>query len=211
MTSVDQLLEQFIEAYRTGGDTDPAGYLDKVEGVDREELGALLSAFLERAPRPAVDVEAMAGTPAGDVLDRVMAGLEPQPATWNALLPALRMRAKLKRGDLVARLAEALGATGREQKVASYYHQMEQGQLDPTRVSDRVLEALSDLLGESAAALRKAGAAFTPGPAAAQTFARAVPPDPDFEGDADMPAPPPSPGTAEWDEVDELFRGPRPS
>ena len=123
------------------------------------------------------------------------------------MLPRLRDRAGLKRSALVDRLAAALGVEDRREKVAGYYHEMEQGLLPAAGVSDRVLEALGRIVGETAQALRDAGRALTPsgeGPAApAAAFARRAYAE---------PAGAPSPGTqpppaGEWDEVDELFRG----
>jgi hypothetical protein len=124
----------------------------------------------------------------------------------------LRERAQLKRADLVARLAAALGVTGREQKVASYYHEMEQGLLPARGVSDRVLDALASIVGSTRDALRSAGQAVAPGspppPAVGGVFARRV------AADADYAAPAPAstaeaggPAGSEWDEVDDLFRG----
>ena len=63
----------------------------------------------------------------------------------------------MRRAELVSRLAAELGAGDREAKVAGYYHAMEQGTLPAAGVSDRVLEALGRIVGESAAALRAAG------------------------------------------------------
>ncbi len=80
---------------------------------------------------------------------------------WPALLPRLRNRAGLKRSQLVERLASALGTGDKTDKVAVYYHQMEQGTLPARGVSDRVLEALGQLVGETAQALRSAGRAVT--------------------------------------------------
>jgi hypothetical protein len=71
-----------------------------------------------------------------------------------------------------------------------------------------VLEALGKLVGETAQALRDAGRALTPpgqGPATAPApaFARRAYGEPgDAEGEAA-----PTPPRAEWDEVDQLFRG----
>jgi hypothetical protein len=120
----------------------------------------------------------------------------------------VRDRAGLKRSELVERLATALGARGRKDKVAGYYHQMEQGRLPAQGVSDRVLEALGQLVGETAQALRDAGRALTPpghGPAAAAplAFARRAYGEPGAAEGASAPLPP----EAEWDEIDELFRG----
>ena len=69
---------------------------------------------------------------------------------WPSLLPQLRNRARLKRADLVAQLAARLGAEGQGEKVGLYYHQMEQGLLPASGVSDSVLEALGRIVGYGA-------------------------------------------------------------
>ncbi len=204
MSEVDRLLEQFIAAYAAGEEADPAVYLGELQGTERAELGALISAYLERAPRQILKPEVLAASPANAIADEVLAEL--QTPTWKTVLPRARARAQLRRDQLVAQLAAALGVSGQEQKVADYYNQMEHGRLDPTGVSDRVLESLSKLIGESVEALRAAG---RPGPAASPgtVFARQAAPDPDF-ADAGCAAPPGmrSPGTeGEPDEVDRLF------
>ena len=76
----------------------------------------------------------------------------------------------------VDRLAAALGVENKREKVAGYYHEMEQGLLPAAGVSDRVLEALGRIIGETAHALRDAGRALTPSgegpPTTAAAFAR---------------------------------------
>jgi hypothetical protein len=201
MTDVNHLLEAFIAADRTGV-ADPAEYLARADGLDRAELEALIDAYLARAPRRAFDRSAFEASPAAGVV----ASLAGASGTWPALLPRLRDRARLRRAELVARLAADLGVGGREAKVASYYHAMEQGTLPSAGVSDRVLEALGRIVGESAAALRAAGSLAPPRPPAAPAaFARVASPAPEFA------APPPvAAGRAEppaRDEVDELFTG----
>ena len=57
----------------------------------------------------------------------------------------------------MAQLAARLGAEGQSEKVGAYYHQMEQGLLPASGVSDSVLEALGRIVGDRAEALRKAG------------------------------------------------------
>ena len=96
---------------------------------------------------------------------------------WPALLPRLRERAGLKRRDLVQQLAATLGVSDRQEKVERYYHEMEQGALPAAGVSDRVLEAISKLLGTTAAELRDAGTALGSGLSAgtpAPAFTRMV-------------------------------------
>ncbi len=50
MTEVDRLFESYINEHRAGGEAQPWAYLEQVEGADREELAALLDAYLARAP-----------------------------------------------------------------------------------------------------------------------------------------------------------------
>jgi hypothetical protein len=74
-----------------------------------------------------------------------------------------------------------------------------------------VLEALGKIVGWTADALRKAGQMPAPGPPrtdAGAVFARthlsAAPPDAEASA-------PEAPAAEDWDEVDRLFRGARPS
>lgn len=102
---------------------------------------------------------------------------------------------------------------------------MEQGRLPASGVSRRVLEALGQLLGRSADALRRAGEGIGTvvggagaAPSGAAAFTRAVrrgletppddaPPGGRAEGTPPAPASPAERAKEEWDEVDELFRG----
>ena len=54
-------------------------------------------------------------------------------------------RARIKRADIVAELAARLWGR-KQEKVASYYHEMEQGRLPASGVSDTVLEALGKIV-----------------------------------------------------------------
>ena len=136
-------------------------------------------------------------------MQRSLAG---QSGMWPSLLPQLRNRARLKRADLVAELADRLGAAGQSEKVGAYYHQMEQGLLPASGVSDSVLEALGRIVGAGKEALRKAGEMPAAGAADADPAARCSlgarlrwmrPPR--WSGASAAPE--------EWDEVDRLFRG----
>jgi hypothetical protein len=202
VTGVQRLLAEFIQEHAGSGIADPRGYLARAAPPDRTELSDLIDGYLSRAPRQRFDPARFAGSPA----ERIVQDLEPivlSPAGWKVLLPQLRQQAELKRSDLVARLAEELDLTGKQDKVAGYYHEMEQGRLAPEGVSDRVLDVLGNLLGRTREALRAAGRPSVPppsfGPVAA--FARSA-------TSAEVGSPVPSVPEAEtWDEVDELFRG----
>ncbi|MDA0166560.1 hypothetical protein OM076_40225 [Solirubrobacter ginsenosidimutans] len=205
MTDVSRLLEEFIADDRAGGLADPAAYLARASAPDRAELEALIDGYLARAPRRAFDAAAFEASPAA----RVVASLAGSSGTWPSLLPRLRDRARLKRAELVARLAADLGVGGREAKVASYYHAMEQGTLASSGVSDRVLEALGRIVGESAAVLRAAGTlAPPPPPAPGAAFARVAAPAPAFRAAGGEPMRARAEAAeSERDEVDELFTG----
>ena len=212
MADVERLLHEFIAEDRSGGDADPLAYLTRTRGTDRVELEALIDAYLARAPRRRVDPTAdqpAAARRAVDELTRAVAG---RSGWWPALLPRLRAAARLRRSEVVDRLARDLGATEREAKVGAYYHAMEQGTLPAAGVSDRVLEALATIVGTTAGRLRDAGCAIggpPPDPHAGAAFARIGTPDPELLEEP-RPAPAPAPPVGQRDEIDELFTGPQP-
>jgi hypothetical protein len=209
MTDVERLLTEYKEAHRGGGEADPRPYLERASGVDRELLAGLIDAYLAGAPRRAFAARAFAESRAAPVAEEVERSLAGAGGMWPALLPRLRGRARLRRTELVAQLAARLGAQGQRDKVGLYYHQMEQGLLPESGVSDTVLDALGRIVGSTASALRKAGQMPAPGPPRTDegaVFARATygePADaPPGEGPADRER-----RAEEWDEVDRLFRG----
>lgn len=207
MSDVEQVLREYIREHRAGGDADPRVYLSRLDDrVDRLELEALIDAYLEHAPRARVDLATANDPVAEAVVDRVVAELD-APATWRVVLPRLRMNARLKRSELVARLAAALGLQGREAKVARYYNAMEHEQLEPDGISDRVYEALAGIVRVPVDAIRNAAPGT--GPALLQAvddavFARLAPWDADADAVAAAPSQSPD---LDWDDVDELFRG----
>jgi len=175
-TRVDRLLDEFAAAFREG-DTDPWPYLDQLQGDERNELDRRMDEFL-RGVEPAVwDPDAFAGSPAERIVDRIVPSLLVPPGGWCELLPSLRLRKKIKRDKVGAELAGALNAENpREaEKVATYYHDMEQGNLDPKGVSRSVLAALSRIYGTTVDVLqRAAGATEPPGGTGDVVFARVI-------------------------------------
>ena len=209
MADVDRLLQDFIAEDRGGGPADPLAYLARVDGGDRAELEALIDGYLARAPRRPFDRAAFAGSPARAVTEELGRALGGASGTWPALLPRLRHRARLRRSEVVARLADELDATPEQAgRIARYYHRMEHGTLPAAGVSDRVLEALGRVVGVTAARLREAGqggAGAPPAVAAAAAFARVGSPDPQYVEAEDLRAgrSPSEPA----DEIDALFTG----
>ncbi len=209
MTDVERLFDEYIAEHKAGGRADPREFLRQLEGTDRTELQALIDAYLRQAPRQDWDPAGYRGSNAERVVDSLERSLAGQAGLWPTVLPELRTSAEVRRADLARRLAEALGVTDRTEKVAGYYHEMEQGLLPASGVSQRVLEALGRIVGVSADSLRRMGEALEPGgPGPAEkVFARTAAPS---EYAAEPPPAQASPAArpeAEWDEVDELFRG----
>jgi len=204
---VEHLLRQFIQADRAG-EADPLAYLERVEGAERAELAALIDGYLARAPRRPFDREGFETSRARAVTEEVGRSLGGVSGEWPALLPRLRHRAKLRRAQVVANLAEALGARGAQtEKVARYYHGMEQGTLPADGVSDRVLDALARIVGTTAQELRDAGRAAggsAPRGVPGTAFARIGVPDPEY-GPAEERMPGGGGAGEPRDEIDEAF------
>jgi hypothetical protein len=213
MIQVHELLRQYIEEHRSGAEADPRTFLERVEGLDRRELEALIDEYLRSAPRREWDAAGYRSSAAPAVVESLARSLEGEGGLWPALLPRLRGRARIRRVDLVAELAARLGAQSEQEKVASYYHEMEQGLLPAEGVSDTVLEALGKIVGQSAEALRQAGRALRPGPGAgeqaAPAFRRSSSVKPEYEASTQdgVGAVAEARSAEEWDEVDRLFRG----
>ena len=207
MSDVERLLAEYKRVHQGGGDGDPRPFLDQLSGLDREQLAGLIDTYLSRAPRREVELAAFEDSPAVSVAESVQRSLAGSAGLWPALLPRLRTEARIRRADLVAELAARLGAQRRQDKVAAYYHQMEQGLLPAPGVSDTVLDALGKIVGYSREALRSAGEMPAPSratPEGGAVFARTTGAAPDEQA-----AQAHSPGAAgeDWDEIDRLFRG----
>ncbi len=142
MADVDTLLKEYIAAHRAGEEADPRDWLARVEGRERALLAAMIDGYLERAPGPAWDPDAFRMSGLAPLAERIDLALQGRAGTWPAVLPSLSDKARLKRSEVVARLAGALGLPDRQDKVGSYYHEMERGLLPAEGVQDRVLEAL---------------------------------------------------------------------
>jgi hypothetical protein len=214
MADVDQLLKDYIAEHRAGGEADPRAYLERADEDDRPELAALIDAFLVRSPGQPWDETAYAGSPAERLVESLHESLAGASGSWPVLLPQLRHRARIKRADLVERLAGALGVAGREQKVAFFYNQMEHGQLPPAGVSDRVLDALAGIVDTTREALREAGRMVVAQDAdQTAAYARvAPPPPPEYASSGEDMARRGSAEAAdqarpERDDVDDLFLG----
>lgn len=207
MSDVDRLFVEYVAEHRSGGEADPRAYLSRASPAAQRELAALIDAYLARAPRQRLDPSTFRNSSAERTVDDLERAFAGDSGLWPAILPRLRDRAGIKRSELVRRLATVLGVSNQSDKVAAYYHQMEQGSLPATGVSDQVLDALAGIVGETRHALRDAGQALVSpsrgGPSrGGPVFARKA----YAEAAAAAPAEA-APPEAEWDAVDRLFRG----
>ena len=205
MSKVDELLSEYKEAHRAGSG-DPRPFLERAPAEDRALLAALIEGYLENAPRREFDRDEFLDSAAAPVAEGVQRSLAGAGGLWPALLPRLRVQARVKRADLVRELAARLGAESKQDKVAGYYHQMEQGLLPADGVSDTVLDSLGKIVGVAGESLRKAGSLPAPGPLRmdeAAVFTRMT----DASLAAGSTAPMAEEPATEWDEVDRLFRG----
>lgn len=211
MADLDALLAEFEASYLAGGGADVTRFLERVPASERQELATMLDSFLMgKATRRPWDSAAYEGSLAKEAVERVYESTEGVSGTWPELLPRLRAQARIKRSDLVERLAKALGF-GDEASVArigEFYHRMEHGTLPSRGVSPRVVGALASLVGASPDEIRDAGGTeLSADGGSGAAFARTARPDSDFV--AEMrdreEASPERERSGDLDEIDSLF------
>lgn len=159
MSTIEHVLSDFIEAWSAGRRPSVREHLARVpEGAERDELAEQITTWLEVAPTPPFDDATRAEIRAEPIVRDVLQAAGTDAGLWPTVVPALRARAGLSVGQLAARLVERFGlATGDQERTADYLQRLEAGRLEPSRVSRRLLGALGELLGASAATLADAG------------------------------------------------------
>lgn len=211
MADIDRLIEEFAADHEAGRAVDVAQFLDRVDPSRRQELADRLDRYLMAAPTRRWDPEAFEGSLAQRASDRVYESIEGVSGSWPELLPRLRNQARIKRRELVERLAGSLGFAAEPQvaKVGDYYNRMEHGRLPAAGVSSRVIEALAGILGVEAERIAGSGARRSETPEAGDVaFARKAFPNAELINvealeDMDMDAAPVE--RADRDEIDALF------
>ena len=127
------LFDDWAARVARGESPDPREYLDRA-GPAREELAQLMDAYLQAAPRREPDPETVE-------LAR----------TWlrgDSPLAELRARQGIRRDDVVAAIVDAFDlAPEKAGIVKRYYHRLEAGLLDPSRLSRPLLDLLGKTLG----------------------------------------------------------------
>jgi hypothetical protein len=206
VSDVEQLMASYIAEHRRGETADPVSYLERAAPSDRRELAALIDAYLARSPRRPLEPQSNRNELAQATVESLHRSFTGQSGLWPALLPRLRARAGLEQDALIKRLALALGAGEHNATIARCYRAMEAGSWPADGVSDRVLEALANLLDSTPAALREAGRAGAVAPV--------TPTHPPPDWTPSMPGPDDG-ATAgaevrmaaeRFDEIDALFR-----
>ncbi len=159
-TTSEQLLSDFIDDWNAGRRPDVRAYLERVPGgAGRDALAEQIGAWLEVAPMPAYDAPARAAIRADPVVRRVFGAVGEDAGLWPQVLPALRQRSRLSVGELASRLAERFGlGTPEVERAGSYLERLERGELEASRISRRLRDALADLLGVTPGTLSDAGA-----------------------------------------------------
>jgi hypothetical protein len=183
--------------------------LDRAEPGEREALRVLLADWLAIAPTPALTPPAAEAVAADPILRDALAATGRDAGAWPELLPRLRRQAGLSVRAVAERVVAAFGLRGDEDRAAGYLERMERGDLDASRVSDRLLAALGTVLGVPGEELAEAGTLrFRPAAAPSALFrADGEPVDALLEDlkllaeAAAAPAPPP------MDDLDRLFLG----
>jgi hypothetical protein len=204
MSAIDQILGEFIDAWKAGSRPDLGAYLARAPAAQRDELAALVDAWLDVAPTPDYPAAARAAIAAEPALRAALQAAESLRPALPESIPALRERAGLGVRDVAAGLSERFGLADDDRTVA-YLERLERGELDPGRLSRRLLDALAQLLGAVRIAVPPAAATASPG----QAFFRAdedaddwIVQDIDALSRAALASAP-----APMDELDRLFLG----
>lgn len=193
--NVSKLFDEFAARYARGERPDAREYLAQA-GDQRAALATMLDRFVTLRPPP---------DPDEDSVTVMGAWLEGQPT-----LLSLRVSRGLTREAVVDVLVTTLGLKPRAgKKLAGYYHRLENGMLDPERVDRRVYATLAETLRARIEDVR-------PWPGRQATAKSAYYRRVDMQISAPSYEAPPARASVapeepedRWDEVDELFLGPR--
>jgi hypothetical protein len=182
---VDELFAGYADAYVRGERPSAEAYLVRA-GDAADALARMIDRFVASAPVQAPDEETVAVT-----------------AAWlgrETPLFELRVRRGIKREQLVDSLISTLGlASAARAKVARYYHELETGLLDATRVDRRVWDAL----GQALRAVVPQPDLWRSAPAKAQPAFYRV--NLAMRTEAPAAAAPPPATSQELDDIDRLF------
>jgi hypothetical protein len=191
MPDVAALFDEYAAAFARGEEPDLREYLARA-GDGADELAQLVEAFVAAAPAAEPSEERLALTRAW--------------AEGQSPLLEMRTRRGVRRDQVVDAILGRFGIDiVKREKVASYYHELEAGLLDPLRVDRGVWELLAELLRSSVNDLRRRPRLSPPPPRMAVAYRRSAP-TAALEGLASPAAPAAARAPEPPDEVDRLFR-----
>src|SRR4051794_3268494 len=140
-TTREQVLSEFIDAWNAGQRPDVDEYIARVPADEQDTLGEELVSFLSFAPTPEYSDVALTAVRAE--LAETLGGAAEPAGVLAALLTRLRERFGVSTAEVAGELVGDLGLQPEQaQKTAGYLERLETGELEPTRVSRRVFEAL---------------------------------------------------------------------
>lgn len=213
MSTTERVLSDFIDAWNAGRRPRVRDYLARVgDTAERDQLAEQISTWLAVAPTPDYDEATRAEIRAEPIVRQIFEAVGEDAGVWPQLVARLRERRGWSVAQLAGRLVARLGLAATDQdRTAAYVTQLERGELAPTRLSRRLIDALGELLGASPGTLADAGGltATLRSPTMGAALMRADErPEAQFLEDIELlsraamrPAPAP------MDEVDRLFRG----
>lgn len=206
MSTIEQILGEFIDAWNAGRRPAVEDYLERASAGDRDELATQLETWLEIAPTPQYDEPTRAAISSEPALIRALETAAAIRGPLSARLPTLRERAGLAVRDVAQRLVAIFNLED-EQRAAAYLEQIERNEIDSSRLSRRLLDALAAILGADRDQLTPG----RPAMAAGQAFYRAekdtnrwIAEDIDALSRAALA---PAPASSPMDELDRLFLG----
>lgn len=212
-TDRDRILSEFIDAWNAGRRPEVDEYLVRADESERDELAGELTAFLRFAPTPEYSEESLAEIRADPIVAEALAAARGRAGMLPSLIVRLRTRLGLSNADVAGELVRAFDLPeNRAPKTESYLDRLERGELEPSRISARVFEALARLFGVPRSELEGAGdVGGWAAPAAPAAAFRAS------DEAADAAAPHldllarglATPGGENRDEIDDLFLGGR--
>ena len=133
MADVAELFDEWAAALARGERPDALAFIREA-GDGGEELARLMDRYLRARPRAEPDPEAV------DLARAWIAGEAP--------LVRLRVRRGLRHDEVVDAVMAEFALEPRQRRVVKrYYHRLEAGQLDPSRLARPLLDLLARALG----------------------------------------------------------------
>jgi transcriptional regulator with XRE-family HTH domain len=211
MTSPEQVLSEFIDAWNAGERPRVTDYVERVEPPERDALAERIGDWLAVAPTPAYSAAGREAIRAEPIVQRIVAATSSPSGLLPVELARMRERRSLSVREVARRVVERVGlGGGAVEQTATYLERTEAGELDPARFSRRLLDALSSALDVSREALGEAAELRALRPATAGTLYRATTTEVDASVARDLDAltaAAAAPAPAALDEVDRLFLG----